>query len=69
MSADVTKMKETLKVSSVIAGWIDEDYRNGKGGLKSLEVVVKDNLDSDIILFPGGFIMENRNIPHALLFL
>ena len=54
-------MKETLKVSSVIAGWIDEDYRNGKGGLKSLEVVVKDNLDSDIILFPGGFIMENRN--------
>lgn len=50
-----------MKVSSVVAGWTEEGYRNSKEGLSNLEAVVTDNVDSDIILFPGGFIMDNKN--------
>ncbi len=53
-----------LTIVSVIAGWVDEEpftYRNGKSGLNSIEKIVQANSGADFILFPGGFIVENRN--------
>jgi len=51
-----------IKIVSVIPSWTKRNYRGNKKGKKLIEVIINENPDSDFILFPGGFITDDKKM-------
>lgn len=49
-----------LEISSFVAGWHNGDYRDGNEGVRCIEDIAYRSSDSAILLFPGGFVVEDN---------